>query len=233
LIVTGSPGGPDNSLPVPPGHVGGGPIYPSGPVDPGYGYPLPPIINGGLPPHPDQGLPPGGAHPSHPIQPTYPVDPGYGLPVPPTVWPHPPRPPHVWPPAQPIYPSHPIYVPPGHHVGGGPMPGGRPDQGLPPAGGGSRPDQGLPPSPDQGLPMPPGSVWPPLPPAIPPGQLLVFCWIVGIGYRWTCIDTSLEIGGGPVYPPSAVPRPPHASTQPLPGGERPAQPIQPTPEPRR
>jgi hypothetical protein len=188
-------------------------VYPAGPVDPGYGYPLPPVINGGPPLYPDAGLPPGGAHPSHPIQPTYPVDPGYGLPVPPTVWPQPPRPPHVWPPPQPVHPSHPIYLPEPPHV------------------------SGQPPRPDQGPVMPPGSVWPPLPPAIPPGKLLVFCWIVGVGYRWTCIDTSLEIGGGPVYPPSTVPRPPHASGQPVPqpgGPPRPDQGLPPTePTPRR
>jgi hypothetical protein len=208
---------------VPPFYPSTGPVPPAGPVDPGYGYPLPPIINGGPPAYPDQGLPPSGGHPSHPIQPTYPVDPGYGLPVPPTVWPHPPRPPHVWPPPQPVYPSHPIYIPP-PHVSGGPVP-------EPPA-----PGQGLPPvpgAPSHPIALPPGAVWPPLPPAVPPGKLLVFCWIVGVGYRWACIDTSLEVGGGPVYPPSTVPRPPHASTQPLPGGDRPAQPIQPTPEPRR
>jgi hypothetical protein len=226
LIVTGSPGGPDNSLPVPPFYPSGGPVPPSGPVDPGYGYPLPPIINGGPPAYPDQGLPPSGGHPSHPIQPTYPVDPGYGLPAPPHVWPHPPRPPGVWPPPQPVYPTHPIYSPPGH-VSGGPVPQPpRPDQGLPPAGG----------APDQGLPMPPGSVWPPLPPAIPAGKYLVFCWVVGVGYRWTCIDTSLEIGGGPVYPPHVVPRPPgHVSGQPLPqpNPPRPDQELPPTAQPRR
>jgi hypothetical protein len=131
---------------------------------------------------------------------------------------------------QPIYPSHPIYVPPGHHVGGGPMPGGRPDQGPTPTpppvvGGGPV----VPPPEVGGGPiMPPGSVWPPLPPSVE-GKLLVFCWIVGIGYRWTVIDTTLEIGGGPVYPPHTVPLPPHVSTQPLPGGERPSHQPVPTP----
>ena len=73
--------------------VGGGPIMPTPPVDPGYGKPTPPdMIWGGRPPpipaHPIVLPPPpdGGEHPAHPI---------------------------VIPPGQPGYPAHPIVIPPG------------------------------------------------------------------------------------------------------------------------
>jgi hypothetical protein len=203
LILTG--GGVDNSLPEgPPGHVSGGPVFPTGPVDPGFGIPLPPVINGGPPEYVSGG----------PLPPTYPVDPGYDIPIRPGLWPNPPRPPGVWPPPTPVYPSFPIYIP--GHVGGGPMPGGRPDQGLPPAEGQH---------PDQGPIAPPGAVWPPLPGAS--GKLLCFAWVVGYGYRWVVIDTSLEIGGGPVVPPSTVPG--HPSHQPVPQPGHPGHPLPPAP----
>jgi hypothetical protein len=32
------------------------------------------------------------------------------------------------------------------------------------------------------------------------GKVLVFVWIPGYGYRWTVIDTSLEVNAGPNEP---------------------------------
>lgn len=57
LITPISPGNVDNTLPVPPGYVSGGPVLPGLPVDPGYGLPaMPPHI---WPRPPGMGLPPG------------------------------------------------------------------------------------------------------------------------------------------------------------------------------
>jgi hypothetical protein len=69
-------------------------------------------------------------------------------------------------------------------------------------------------------------VWPPLPPSVT-GVIMCLVWIVGVGYRWTVIDTSLSVAH-PIMPPSAVPEHPMA-----PGG-RPSHPIagQPQPEPK-
>lgn len=51
---------PNNELPSGPVHIGGGPVYPGHPIDPGYGN-----------------RPPGGALlPIYPFDPTKPVDPG-------------------------------------------------------------------------------------------------------------------------------------------------------------
>ena len=215
-IATTRGGKPDNSLPG-----GEGPVDPDygidvghrpdqglpgmgGPVDPGYGFPLPPVIDNGLPPvpgHPDHGLP------------TYPVRPDNSLPHPPSVWPKPPMPPTVWPPLPPIYPSHPIYPTPPNTD--------RPDQGLPvpPVVDNTLPphvDQGLPgdqPHPDQGLPGAggtpshpiylPGHVWPPLPPSIT-GNIIAFCWIVGVGYRWAVLTPE---SGRPTHPIAPTPEP--------------------------
>lgn len=49
--------------------VGGGPVPPEGPVDPGYGKPGPVDPGYGIPGPPYPGKPPGdlGAHPEHPI----------------------------------------------------------------------------------------------------------------------------------------------------------------------
>jgi hypothetical protein len=66
---------------------------------------------------------------------------------------------------------------------------------------------------------------------------MALIWIVGVGYRWTVIDTALK-PSHPIYPPSAVPHPdhglpgeapPHASTQPIPPGHVSTQPIPPPP----
>jgi hypothetical protein len=51
--------------------------------------------------------------------------------------------------------------------------------------------------------MPPGAVYPPLPSSVQ-GKVICFCWIVGVGYRWACIDPSLSVGGGPAQPPAHV-----------------------------
>jgi hypothetical protein len=80
--------------------VGGGPIMPGGPVDPGYGqgHPMPPHVGGGpMPPSP--------------------IDPGYGVPI----WPHvgggPAQPP-AYPSTGPVLPPMPE-EPPDTSAGGG------------------------------------------------------------------------------------------------------------------
>ena len=108
------------------GHVGGGPIPPQRPVDPGWGVGSLPIDPGWGQPKPpvDPGWGQGHPIPPHiPIYPSGPVDPGFG--VRPPVDPgygqgHPiggiPTPPIYYPPG---FPTHPIYHPP--TVGGGPI----------------------------------------------------------------------------------------------------------------
>jgi hypothetical protein len=112
-------------------------------------------------------------------------------------------------------PTGPVY--PGHGLPGGPV---YPSQGLPGEGGsGPRPGHDLPAPPVAHLPpqagqlpiypgtpshpiaIPPGVVWPPLGPQVPQGKALAVIWIQGLGYRWTVIDTTLQIGGGPATPP--------------------------------
>jgi hypothetical protein len=176
------------SGPVDPG-FGVGEGHPSHPIAPGRpGHPSHPIYRPGGPVDPGYGveLPPviEGGPPEHPDQglpPTFPVRPGHGLPRPPHVWPRPPRPVKPdqglpRPPLVPIGPDHPIYLPPAEGGGGG--------------------------APDQGLPLPPGAVWPPLPPDLE-GKVMCFVWIVGVGYRWTVIDTSLK--PSQPLPPTEVP----------------------------
>jgi hypothetical protein len=115
--VGGSPGYPDNSLPVPPGGVG---IWPS------PGVPTHPIAPGGPPP----GIWPSPGHPAHPISPGGPP-PGYWggvappLPTPPIYFPPPGGQPPlgIWGGRPPNYvdiggpgpqprPEHPIVLPP-------------------------------------------------------------------------------------------------------------------------
>jgi hypothetical protein len=188
------------SGPVDPGYgVGEGhpshPIAPGGrpPVDPGYGIegPVDPGYGYPLPPVVDNELPGTPAHPDQGLPPTYPVKPGNDLPRPPHVWPRPPRP-----------------------VG--------PDQGLPPQP--VTPEHPIyfpPAGPDNELPLPPGAVWPPLPPALGETELLCLVWIVGVGYRWTVIDTSLK--PEQPLPPTTVPPAEVDNTLPPP----------PTPAPKR
>lgn len=136
--------------------------------------------------------------PAHPIElPEGPVDPGFGLPLPPvTIWP---RPPH-----RPTYPVDPDYgIPSPPTVWPNPPRPVDPSYGVegPPYG----PDLPiyLPPTVGGGPILPPGSVWPPLPPGVT-GQLTCFVWIVGVGYRWTTIDTSLK-PTNPIAPPPNIP----------------------------
>jgi translation initiation factor IF-2 len=184
--------------PVDPGFGGGikPPVDPGyghpdiGPIDPGFGVGLPPIASHPLPPapgRPDNGLP------------TYPVVPGHDLPQPPNVWPRPPRP---------VRPSHPIA--PGGGGGATPTPpiaggGGRPSHPIAPPPVPISPEHPiyLPGGPDNSLPLPPGAVWPPLPPALDDTELMCLVWIVGVGYRWTVIDTSLKPDNE--LPPTTVP----------------------------
>ena len=80
LITFMDSGGPgvDNTLPSQPVYPSGGPVWPGGPVDPGYGRPG---IGGG---HPDAGLPWAPGHPSTGFPPVYPghaLPPGARLPI--------------------------------------------------------------------------------------------------------------------------------------------------------
>ena len=207
----GPPERPEQGLPP---HVGGGPVYRPGPVDPGFGIPLPPVTVWPSPP-----VVGGGPV----IPPTYPVDPGFGQPRPPTdpgyvggvpVPPHGPGGGGEHPGGGPVYPptdpgwGRPPPVPP--HVSNElprppvhvwpPLQPVYPDlpiylppeyatgQPLPP---GSETDPGY------GIEAPPGSVWPPLPGI--EGKVLALVWLVGYGYRWTVIDPSLKppVGGKP------------------------------------
>jgi hypothetical protein len=160
-----------------------------GPVDPGFG-------GGGLPPHPSHGLPG--------------VPPGSTLPEPPPgIWP----PPDFTRPIVPIGPDNTLPVQPGTIW---PSPGrpARPDQGLP--GGGhisGQPIPGQPARPDQGLPGQPARP----DNSLPSGKFWVVAGIPGVGWRYVCVDPSLEVGGGP-----------------MPGGpSRPDQTLPPTPEPKK
>jgi hypothetical protein len=168
---------------------------------PGIEGPVDPGWGIPLPPVIDNTLPPA---PSHPIAlpPTYPVDPDYGQGFP--------LPPHVWPlPPRPAAPNNDLPVAPVYPT----HPIYRPE------------------APNNDLPLPPGAVWPPLPPALDQGEYMVICWIPGIGYRWTVIDSNLKPDQGPVVPPA---RPPHVSTGPVPAPGRPDQGLPPTePTPRR
>ena len=85
----------------------------------------------------------------------------------------------------------------------------------------------LPGGPDNSLPLPPGAVWPPLPPGLGASKVLCFVWIVGIGYRWTVIDPSLQPDNElppttvpPLEPPSAVPKTSATSPPPTPTPHR-------------
>lgn len=146
-----------------------------------------------------------------------PIDPGFGIPLPPVIDNKPPVGPPGHPgtgPVRPTYPVDPDYdfpVRPGlwPHP-----PIHRPDNSLPiqpvrpelpiyyPPGGEVTPPINL----------PPGSVWPPLPPSAK-GKFIALCWIIGVGYRWVVIDTSLKPDIGlPVGPPDSIDNtlPPHA-----------------------
>jgi len=155
-------------------HPGIDPPEVVGPIDPGFGVGLPPVD-------------PGYGRPGwHPVDPGFgnrpPVDPGYGRPTYPVRPDHGlPSPPNRWPmPPRPVRPDNSLPIAPVHPSFPIYLPG-----------------------PDNELPLPPGAVWPPLPPALGATELLCLVWIVGIGYRWTVIDTSLK--PGMPLPPTTVP----------------------------
>jgi hypothetical protein len=164
------------------------------PVDPDYG------VGGGE--RPDQGLPPGyPGRPTHPIAPGgRPIDPGYG-------WGGGERPGHL--PAWGGLPPRPGQGLP--HPGRPVDPGWGVDEGggeagqLPiwPLG----PEHGLPPVPGHELPPvdpPPGTIWPPLPPSVEPGKVLVAVFISGVGHRYVVLTVP------PPKPDQGGPRPPTA-----------------------
>jgi hypothetical protein len=168
------------------------------------------------------------------------------------------------------------------HVGNRP-PGsypGRPDQGLPWPGRPVDPGYGVeegggeagqlpiypvdpehpevtPPMVPPGLPeLPPGTVWPPLPPSVPPGKAIAVIWISGVGSRYAVIDiperpVDPDYGVGEEHPDQGLPgrperparpdqglppggRPPHVGARP-PGTAppRPGQGLPPTAGPKR
>lgn len=161
---------------------------------------------------PNNDLPGGGDYIDNSLPDTEgPVDPGYGYPLPPVIdngLPATPgRPSH---PIQPTYPVDPGY---GLPVAPGiwpqpplgtwpPTPPLLPSHPIYPTGPGGHPSHPIA--------LPPGHVWPPLPPSVT-GTIIAFCWIVGVGYRWVCIDPS-----------------PHPI---VPGGERPSQGLPQPPRP--
>jgi hypothetical protein len=171
------------------------------PVDPDYG-----IDEGG---HPDQGLPGGFPgfpdRPGHlPSRPGRPIDPGFG-------WgggEHPGnRPPGSW-------GGRP--VDPGYGVEGGGEAGHLPVFPVDP----EHPEV-MPPMVPPGIPeLPPGSIWPPLPPSIPPGKAVVAIYISGVGSRWAVVDIPERPEGPEVEPPEGGEYP----DQGLPGGGRPTRP---------
>jgi hypothetical protein len=207
---------------------------PGGGVDntlPGYeggtdpGYGI--DLGGGV----DNTLPPGPPGVFPPLSPSHPIQPAPPGTPPGTIWPP------LW--ASMPHPGHGLPSVPGH-----------PDAGLPPVPG--RPDAGLPgvPGHPSGGPVPPGAS------TKPPSQTYwVVVGIPGVGWRYTAIDPSLEVGGGPVHPghpdqglpippvrpgtplppvpgrPDAgLPTPPVRPGAPLPTPPAPSQPIQ-TPPP--
>jgi len=151
-----------------------------GATDPGFGGGVPagPGIDNSLP-----GLPPGADN---------------SLPAPP---------PGTWPPPSfgtPIVPTNPIagvppgaiWPPPGRppHVSGGPVPphvSGQPVPTPPPTG-------GTPPQPSQPIATPPASTKP------PSGTFWVVAGIPGLGWRYVCVDPSLD--AGMPLPPTAQPK---------------------------
>src|SRR4029077_18137106 len=99
----------------------------------------------------------------------------------------------------------------------GPVPpGGGPSHGQLP----SPPVEHLPPqagqlpiypaTPSHPIALPPGVIWPPLGPQVPQGKALAVIFISGFGYRWTVIDTNLQIG-------MPLPGQPNVPGMPLPG----------------
>jgi hypothetical protein len=152
-----------------------------GPVDPGYGIDLGAGIDNTLPQPPPGIWPP----PSH-GRPIVPIGPDNTLPVAPgTIWPSPGRP-----------------VDPGYgRPGGGPHPGGGPMPGRPghpsgqPVPGGERPDNTL-----------PGGSGGQIDNTLPSQKFWIVCGIPGLGWRYVCVDPSLEVGY-PMPPSETEPTP--------------------------
>jgi hypothetical protein len=180
------------------------------PIDPEYGVEGPETQPPGIWPSP--------GHPGH--LPSW--RPGGGRPD--QSLPRPPRPPHVWP----RPPSGGLPVDPDWGVDEG----AHPDHGLPiypldP----EHPDNALPEVPGEPPPEvdpPPGTIWPPLPPEIPPGKAIVLVAISGVGYRYAVITIPEH------HPDQGLPAPPVRPGQPLPRPPQPGQglprpPVAPTP----
>jgi hypothetical protein len=137
------------------------------PVDPGFGV----DEGGGF--QPDHGFNPD--HPSNALPPGWPGRPVHPIERPPQVWPP------AWPPgptdpnwgidegSRPGVPEQPIYLPVG------------PDNSLPPVAGHL-------PAPNP----PPGTIWPPLPPGLPPGKLAILVFIIGLGYRFVVVEIPVK-----------------------------------------
>jgi hypothetical protein len=152
---------------------------------------------------PDQGLP--GEQPgidnSLPGMPAYPDQ---GLPMPPPGTFPPPSPAHPIVPAPPSTPPGVIWPPIGRPPswGGGWGSGNRPDQGLP--GSQPGPDNTLP-----GQPATPDNTLPTQPPrpdnSLPSQMYWVVCGIPGVGWRYVCVDPSLQ--PGMPLPPMPTPEP--------------------------
>jgi hypothetical protein len=91
------------------------------------------------------------------------------------------------------------------------------------------PEHGLPPIAGQPLPPidpPPGTVWPPLPPSVEPGKVLVAVFISGVGSRYVVL-TVPERGEG--EPDQGLPGRPGRPPQPGQG----LPPSPPVPQPKR
>jgi hypothetical protein len=139
-----------------------------------------------------------------------PVDPGYGIDLgagidntlpepPPGIWP----PPSHGRPIVPIGPDNTLPVAPGTiwpspgrppHVGGGPV--------VRPPHASGQPVPGDPAHPDQGLPA--GGARPDN--TLPSGKFWIVAGIPGLGWRYVCVDPSLEVGY-PMPPPETEPTP--------------------------
>jgi hypothetical protein len=114
----------------------------------------------------------------------------------------------------PGHPSNALPFPPGHPGNGLPRPPVFPGNDLPqPPPDASNKPIVLPPPPVVGVPVfpglglpeiPPGTIWPPLPPYLPGGKVIVLVAISGVGWRWAVLDTSLS--AGTPLPPAAQPK---------------------------
>lgn len=141
-----------------------------------FGHPVDPGFGGGISgERPDNSLPELGG----------PVDPDYGAGRP--------KPPHVWPPQYPPTPTDPEW---GIDAGGSPshpiiLPGA-PDNSLP----GLPPVAGHLPAPNP----PPGTIWPPLPPGLPPGKVAILVFISGLGHRYAIVEIPPPVISGPPTP---------------------------------